>query len=898
MIRKRKTDKTTRRAGRRHLRVLAVSLSVWMLCAMLPQIGYAESVNAGYVQDDSERVTEATPISAQTEWTEGWYVAQPNEHGTLSITGRVRTSGDVKLILADGVTLTVQGGIEVSGANSLTIYGQTSGSGKLIARATADEHAGIGGGSDAEKNGGHIAIHGGSVTADGGKYGAGIGGGNNGSGGTIEIFGGEVTASGDESGAAIGGGNNGSGGTIAIHGGSVTANGGQFAAGIGGGNHGDGGNITLTGGTLRAESKGTGAGIGGGDSGNGGEITISGGEVAASGDESGAGIGGGKNGNGGRILVSGGRVTSRAGTNTAGTGAGIGGGDSGNGGEITISGGEVTASGHDRGAGIGGGNNGSGGTITISGGSVTSSGGTNAAGIGGGSGENGGSITLSGGTIRSTGGDNGAGVGGGSNHNGGEITILGGQLQAVGGRSAAGIGNGFTGKDGKISVSGGQVTAIGGEGGAGIGSGSTGSNGTIEITNGSIDAVGGKYGAGIGGGFGENNSGGDITISGGLITAGGGQDADGIGQGKNGSAGSFSTQRDAAPSGRAILFTSGISDRSKESEWRGLIFRGDQGIVYGNVVVDENLSIPAHRVWNIEGRSIEHSFGKSLRVPAGASLTIRSGKTLTIREGLYVSGTLIAEGAVDGAVTVEDGGKILRPGANEPQSAATDRNGRIYEAVRDRDEKNPPVKKTGKELFLKKLSEFKVAEPKQRMIFSDIREHWAKNSVEYVASKGILSGTGGGKFSPNARTTKAMVVTALGRISGDEPERYKSAGFADVGQHTYYYHSVNWAAHHRLAEGANGGSFVPGKAITREQMAVMLKRFVEMLGVELEMRYEQKDFVDDSLIASDAKEAVRQMQRAGIMSGRVGEHFDPQGAMSRAEFAAVLERLIGAVDAP
>ena len=198
----------------------------------------------------------------------------------------------------------------------------------------------------------------GSLTATGGKFGAGIGGGLNGVGKNITIKGGTVNAAGgDNGGAGIGGGDSGSGEAITITGGTVNA-----AGGIGGGTGGNGKNITITGGTVTATNKEGGAGIGGGIMGNGEDITITGGTVNAAGGDYAAGIGGGNSGSGKNITITGGTVTAKGGV----LGAGIGGGVVGSGTNITITGGTVTASGC-AGAGIGGGINGSGSNVTVSG---------------------------------------------------------------------------------------------------------------------------------------------------------------------------------------------------------------------------------------------------------------------------------------------------------------------------------------------------------------------------------------------------------------------------------------------------------------------------------------------------------------------------------------------------
>ena len=166
------------------------------------------------------------------------------------------------------------------------------------------EHAGL-----EKNNDGKLTIadedKDGKLTAEGGRYGAGIGGGNKGNGDNIAISGGDVKATGGTWGAGIGGGKNGAGSGITISGGEVEATGGSAGAGIGGGYEGDGSNITITDSKVTATGGYGGAGVGGGFKGNGNNIAITGGEVKATGGLNGAGIGGGLRGKGKDITVSG-----------------------------------------------------------------------------------------------------------------------------------------------------------------------------------------------------------------------------------------------------------------------------------------------------------------------------------------------------------------------------------------------------------------------------------------------------------------------------------------------------------------------------------------------------------------------------------------------------------------
>ncbi len=194
--------------------------------------------------------------------------------------------------------------IDVSGKSEAAV--QTTGDGSVSIELNGDStlksgslHAGL-----EKNNGGSLTIgdadNNGKLTAEGGKYGAGIGGGNNGAGSDITITGGEVNATGGRYGAGIGGGNNGAGSDITITGGEVNATGGYGGAGIGGGDLGDGSDITITGGEVNATGGNFSAGIGGGLRRKGNDITVSGdaklkvqGGVKDNWDGAGAGIGNG-----------------------------------------------------------------------------------------------------------------------------------------------------------------------------------------------------------------------------------------------------------------------------------------------------------------------------------------------------------------------------------------------------------------------------------------------------------------------------------------------------------------------------------------------------------------------------------------------------------------------------
>ena len=276
--------------------------------------------------------------------------------------------------------------------------------------------------------------------------------------------------------------------------GSLTATGGYFGAGIGGGSA-KAGQVTITGGTITAIS-GDGAGIGGGQgnmSSNAGnaDIEISGGTIEATGGYTSAGIGGGCYGDA-TIKITGDAVIKNAAGGDF--GAGIGGGGGGNG-DVTISGNAKieNAQGGITGSGIGGGNGASGTVVIKDDSTVTATGGEAGAGIGGGYAGLG-DVTIEGNTmVNATGGVGSAGVGGGygaendEDGNGSQITIKSNEsgapnVTATGGESSidektkekipggAGIGSGVGDAKANITLEG-KVTIVAkaGEGNAAIG---------------------------------------------------------------------------------------------------------------------------------------------------------------------------------------------------------------------------------------------------------------------------------------------------------------------------------------------------------------------------------------------------------------------------------------------
>ncbi|GEM_PF-3388840 len=182
--------------------------------------------------------------------------------------------------------------------------------------------------------------------------------------------------------------------------------------------------------------------------------------------------------------------------------------------------------------------------------------------------------------------------------------------------------------------------------------------------------------------------------------------------------------------------------------------------------------------------------------------------------------------------------------------------------------------------------------------FADISGHWAENVIKIVVEKGLLVGTGDNKFSPDLKVTRGMLVTILGRLAGADISSYESSKFNDVDFAQYYAKSIAWAAEAGIVAGVADDRFAPDTEITREQLAVIFMNYAKFAEIDLtKTTDETTDFADIDEISSWAKSSVTEAQKAGLVSGKENNLFDPKGTATRAEVAAILVRLLDIIEA-
>lgn len=176
--------------------------------------------------------------------------------------------------------------------------------------------------------------------------------------------------------------------------------------------------------------------------------------------------------------------------------------------------------------------------------------------------------------------------------------------------------------------------------------------------------------------------------------------------------------------------------------------------------------------------------------------------------------------------------------------------------------------------------------------YGDTKNHWAKDYIDYVAGRGLITGSTENTFSPNEKMTRGMLVTALGRLAGVNGKDYDTNSFSDVQKDSTYRPYIEWAYSKGIVYGIGDGTFAPDKSITREEMAVILERYAKATGYNIPASREASTYADKENIGSEYRTAVTAMQQSGIMMGIDGNKFNPKGTATRAEVSAMLSRYI------
>jgi len=183
--------------------------------------------------------------------------------------------------------------------------------------------------------------------------------------------------------------------------------------------------------------------------------------------------------------------------------------------------------------------------------------------------------------------------------------------------------------------------------------------------------------------------------------------------------------------------------------------------------------------------------------------------------------------------------------------------------------------------------------PPQPKRFTDVsKSAWYADNVNYVTENGLMKGTSENTFSPDMTLSRAMVVTIIYRMAGEPVVEGIENKFTDVPADEWYTSAVLWANENGIVYGRDNKTYDPSDDITRQELAVMLFRYVKKYTLRIPQDIETPDYADAEKIYDFAEFDVKCLSRAGIINGKDGNKFDPHASATRAEAAAIISRFV------
>lgn len=180
--------------------------------------------------------------------------------------------------------------------------------------------------------------------------------------------------------------------------------------------------------------------------------------------------------------------------------------------------------------------------------------------------------------------------------------------------------------------------------------------------------------------------------------------------------------------------------------------------------------------------------------------------------------------------------------------------------------------------------------------FNDMAKHWARDAVNNMGSRMVVTGVEGGDYDPDRAITRAEFAAIVVRALGLEPGTGTSS-FADVNASDWCYGYISTAVSYGIIKGYNEKTFGPDDTITREQTMTMLARAMNVTGLKADLSNGEADrwlasFHDASAVSNYASESAAACLKTGIVAGRSGGLLAPKDYVTRAEAAVMAERLL------
>lgn len=172
--------------------------------------------------------------------------------------------------------------------------------------------------------------------------------------------------------------------------------------------------------------------------------------------------------------------------------------------------------------------------------------------------------------------------------------------------------------------------------------------------------------------------------------------------------------------------------------------------------------------------------------------------------------------------------------------------------------------------------------------FVDFPNDWSQGAMTAAVDNGLLGGVGDGRIAPQGEVTRAQMAAIINRAFGAEKQASLSS-YSDVAADAWYAVDMAKAVQMGTFSGTGNGLLEPDRAITREEaFSVLARAFALEAGDDSSLA----SFSDGAQVSSWAKGSVSAMVAAGYVNGSDGNRLNPQQTITRAEFAAVMSKIV------
>ena len=191
--------------------------------------------------------------------------------------------------------------------------------------------------------------------------------------------------------------------------------------------------------------------------------------------------------------------------------------------------------------------------------------------------------------------------------------------------------------------------------------------------------------------------------------------------------------------------------------------------------------------------------------------------------------------------------------------------------------KTTALTENGVAVALEGSATLKVADNTKSFADTAAVQGWAGDAIAFVTARELFGGVGGDRFAPVENMNRAMLVTVLARLDGQDTD----------GGETWYAKSVAWSVEQGISDGTNMED-----AVSREQLVTILYRYA---GSPALAEAELNGYTDADQVSGWARSAMQWAVEQGILTGKSGNLLDPAATATRAEVSAILMRFINQI---